>query len=210
MKSLTHWPFVIAFLATLFGCATLPPPEVEEMSLDIPTYMEDTLRVSYRPARELQFGNMTCLLDQKLTPLNSRLDMAFACNETRQSGVSVTLGWKRTDYSRNEIEGMVSRNMRLRSRLGPPEESFKDQRVCEEEKVETLIDKGVLVRCRVNFSTKQKNYKVATFSVFYLKPQESLNYQPFAIAEGAFGRGDEEALKDAILYGDALSWAEKK
>jgi hypothetical protein len=210
MKSLTHRLLVVAFVATFSGCATVPPPEVEELTLDIPTYMDDTLRVSYRPARELQFGNMTCLLDQKLTPLNSGLEMAVACNESRQSGVSVTLGWKRTGYSRNEIEEMVSRNMRLRSRLGPPEESVKDQRVCEEQRVEILIDKGVLVRCRVNFSTNLKNYKVATFSVFYLKPQESLNYQPFVVTEGAFGRGDEEAQRDAILYGDALSWAEKK
>lgn len=210
MKSLTDRLSVVAFEIVLSGCATVPPPEIEELTLDVPAYMEDSLRVSYRPARELQFGNMTCLLDQTLTPLNIGLNVAFACNESRKSGVSVTLGWKRIDYSLNEIEDMVSRNMRLRFRFGPPEESIKDQRVCEEEKVETLIDKGILVRCRVSFFTNQKNYKVATFSVFYLKPQESLNYQPFVVTEGTFGRGDEEAQRDAILYGDALSWTEKK
>jgi hypothetical protein len=209
MKSSVHRLLVTVLIVIPIGCATVPPPEVEAITLDVPTYLEDTLRVTYRPDRKLQFGNMSCLLDEKLTPLKSELDVVFACNEFRVSGVNVTLGWGRTGNIRGEVEDVVARNMRIRSRLGPAEESIKDVKVCTEEKVETIKDKGVLVRCRVEFFTRKAEYKRATFSVFYLNPQQEISFQPFVITEGSFGRGDEDAQRDIILYAEALDWSEK-
>lgn len=207
MKSLFCMHFGMAITSSiLLGCATAPAPEIEAMTLEIPSYLEETFGVAYRPARELQFGNMTCLLDPKVTPENKQATMAFACNEVRTSGVTVTLGWKRADLDRSEVEKKVSDAMRLHSQLGPREESVKDVRVCTEEKIEHLDGKGILIRCGVNFFTTQKKYKHATFSVFYLNHQEKNDYQPFVITEGAFGRGDEEAQRDVVVYGEGMEW----
>jgi len=210
MKSLFYKLFGVAVTSfVLFGCATAPAPEIEAMTLEIPSYLEETLRVAYRPARELQFGNMTCLLDPQVAPQNKQVPMAFACNEFRTSGVIVTLGWKRENLDRSEVEKKVSDAMRLHSHLGPLEESVKDVRVCTEEKIEHLDGKGILVRCGVNFFTTQKKYKRATFSVFYLNPQVRNDYQPFVITEGAFGRGDEEAQRDVVVYAESMEWIQR-